>query len=197
MTLEAANALLKTLEDPPEGTVFLLTTSNLKDILPTVVSRVRMLKFRGLEDDDMKDLIARVHPSASKEMLDIVLTAAPGLPGRAIALLSNPEFFNRQQKMLGEIEGFLRKSDLTDRFLYVEELVFAAKEDEDKQIIFDFLNVFELAVRRELLVNIRGERATLPREKLLKLLELTREARVLMRSNVNTRLLLENMMLAI
>ncbi len=197
MTIQAANALLKTLEDPPEGTVFLLTTSNVKDIIPTIVSRVRTLKFRTLEDADMKDFILKMHGSVSEEMLNIVLAAAPGLPGRATSLLGNPALFDRQQKMLAEINGLLANPNVADRFLYVEGLVAMAKEEEDRQIIFDFMNVFELVLRHELLVNIRAERATLPKEQLMKLLELTQEARHLMKSNVNTRLLLENMMLAL
>ncbi len=45
MTLAAANAFLKTLEEPPSGTVFLLTCSDFTELLPTIVSRVRVMRF--------------------------------------------------------------------------------------------------------------------------------------------------------
>lgn len=46
MTTEAANALLKMLEEPPAGVVFLLTTSNFNAVLPTIISRVRSCRFQ-------------------------------------------------------------------------------------------------------------------------------------------------------
>lgn len=39
LSLDAANALLKTLEEPPAGTIFILTTANIREIIPTIISR--------------------------------------------------------------------------------------------------------------------------------------------------------------
>lgn len=51
MTEEAANCLLKTLEEPPGECVIILISSNLSSILPTIVSRCQVIRFYGLGDD--------------------------------------------------------------------------------------------------------------------------------------------------
>jgi DNA polymerase-3 subunit delta' len=57
MTREAANALLKTLEEPPAGSILLLLTPSTDAILPTIRSRCQPVTFAPLADDDVADLI--------------------------------------------------------------------------------------------------------------------------------------------
>ncbi|NPA58660.1 MAG: DNA polymerase III subunit [Aquificae bacterium] len=72
MNLEASNALLKTLEEPPENSLIVLTTSNQAKLLPTIVSRCKKIRFaplsreevwqilqlQGKEGEDLKTLVA-------------------------------------------------------------------------------------------------------------------------------------------
>ncbi len=53
MNTEASNALLKTLEEPPENVMFILTTTNQNKLLPTIVSRCFKIKFRQLPKDEI------------------------------------------------------------------------------------------------------------------------------------------------
>jgi len=48
MTLSAANSFLKTLEEPPERTIFILTTPSLSLVLPTIISRTRVMRFHSV-----------------------------------------------------------------------------------------------------------------------------------------------------
>ncbi len=57
MKAEAANALLKTLEEPPAQVVFILLTSNLDNLLPTVVSRCRINRFKSVSSSHLIDLL--------------------------------------------------------------------------------------------------------------------------------------------
>ncbi len=59
LTLEAANALLKTLEEPPENTVFILTASYPSLLLKTVVSRAQVVKFSLLSYQDVEAIWLR------------------------------------------------------------------------------------------------------------------------------------------
>ncbi len=59
LTLEAANALLKTLEEPPENTVFILTRSYPSLLLKTVVSRAQVVKFSLLSYQDVEAIWLR------------------------------------------------------------------------------------------------------------------------------------------
>ncbi len=59
MNREAANALLKTLEEPPERTFLILTASSLNALLPTIVSRCQVISCSGLETDDIVEILSR------------------------------------------------------------------------------------------------------------------------------------------
>ncbi len=79
---EAANALLKTLEEPPAGTGFVLVTARASSLLPTVLSRCQRVRFRPVPEADLvRWLEARDIDQAQR-----VARLAQGSPGRALAL---------------------------------------------------------------------------------------------------------------
>jgi DNA polymerase III subunit delta' len=85
-TEAAANALLKLLEEPPAGSVFVLTTNDAGRLLPTIRSRATLLRLRGLPDADVRDFLqAQVRPVPSTEELERRVRAAEGSIGRALA----------------------------------------------------------------------------------------------------------------
>ena len=76
---EAANALLKTLEEPPDGTGFILVTDRASSLLPTVISRSQRVRFRLLTEAHLvQDLRARGIENAER-----IARLADGRPGRA------------------------------------------------------------------------------------------------------------------
>ncbi|MEO0500028.1 MAG: DNA polymerase III subunit delta' [Pseudomonadota bacterium] len=83
MNRSAANALLKSLEEPPPKTVFLLVCHSPGRLLPTVRSRCRTLAFRPLNDDDTRSVLARELEEEGD--LDALVSVADGRPGRALA----------------------------------------------------------------------------------------------------------------
>lgn len=68
LTKEAANALLKTLEEPPSHAVFILATTEIHKMIPTIVSRCQRFDFRKLR---IEELISRLEILASKEKVKI------------------------------------------------------------------------------------------------------------------------------
>lgn len=74
----AANALLKMLEEPPEGRVFLLTTEQRSLLLPTVVSRVRVLPFFPVASAALRPLLQGI-PSKDHQFCLHVAQGAPGV----------------------------------------------------------------------------------------------------------------------
>jgi len=100
MTPEAANALLKTLEEPPAGSSFILTANNHAQVLPTVVSRCQHLPFSALGADDVATVMRRVAPDLEAEAMASAAVFSGGSPGHALALLDDPVFLAR-----GEIMG--------------------------------------------------------------------------------------------
>jgi DNA polymerase-3 subunit delta' len=96
----AANALLKSLEEPPAGTFFLLVTHRLGRLLPTIRSRCRILPFPRVEAAEIDAILQREAPRADAAMREAAIVAAGGSPGAAL------EFVEMD---LGEIHRLMRE----------------------------------------------------------------------------------------
>lgn len=81
----AANALLKMLEEPPAGTVFLLVSHAPDRLLPTIRSRCRMLRLGPLAPDAMTSALRSALPEAGADEIAALVEAGEGAPGRALA----------------------------------------------------------------------------------------------------------------
>lgn len=86
MTEEAANALLKTLEEPPEETHFILTSSQPKSLLDTIRSRCQELRFAPLPRAALTQRL-REDEELGPEDARVLASLAEGSPGRAAELL--------------------------------------------------------------------------------------------------------------
>ena len=80
----AANALLKSLEEPPARTIFLLVSHNPGRLLPTIRSRCRKLRFQPLGDDVMTSAIRQAMPEIDEAELAALVAVGEGAPGRAL-----------------------------------------------------------------------------------------------------------------
>jgi DNA polymerase-3 subunit delta' len=83
----AVNALLKSLEEPPVGTFFLLVAHRPGRLLPTVRSRCRVLRFAPLTDDAVAGILARHAPQAGEATRAAAVAAAEGSPGSALSFV--------------------------------------------------------------------------------------------------------------
>jgi len=80
----ASNALLKNLEEPPAGTVFLLISHAPGRLLPTIRSRCRMLRFEPLDDADMR--VALTDAGIAAGEIDELIRVGQGSPSQALAM---------------------------------------------------------------------------------------------------------------
>jgi DNA polymerase III subunit delta' len=80
----AANALLKSLEEPPPDTIFLLVSHAPGKLLPTIRSRCRTLRFGALDDGDVETVLRREGIDASTDEMVALVRAGAGSPGRAL-----------------------------------------------------------------------------------------------------------------
>jgi DNA polymerase-3 subunit delta' len=82
---EAANAMLKLLEEPPVRSLFVLTTADPRQMLPTIRSRTAPVRLHRLSDDDVRAFVAKELPGKhSPAQLDTRVRAADGSIGRAV-----------------------------------------------------------------------------------------------------------------
>jgi DNA polymerase-3 subunit gamma/tau len=91
LSAAASNALLKTLEEPPEHVVFVLATTNPEKVLPTIRSRTQHLEFTLFSADELEKLLADVLGQegieADPEALAVIARAAGGSARDALSLL--------------------------------------------------------------------------------------------------------------
>lgn len=83
------NALLKSLEEPPVGTIFLLVAHRPGGLLPTVRSRCRQLRFHGLTDSDLERILTEHEPSLSPDLMSAAIEAAQRSPGAALSFIDD------------------------------------------------------------------------------------------------------------
>lgn len=88
MNTNAANALLKILEEPPEKSIILLIAHSPGRLLPTIRSRCRNLALSPLPNDSVRAVLAARFPEIDNSELDAAAAMAAGAPGKAIELIS-------------------------------------------------------------------------------------------------------------
>lgn len=89
MNTNAANALLKTLEEPPARALLLLVANNPGGLLATLRSRCRLLPLKPLAENDVARLITERQPEADAGAVQALARLADGSPGRAFALMDS------------------------------------------------------------------------------------------------------------
>ncbi|MFH1715017.1 MAG: DNA polymerase III subunit delta' [Elusimicrobiota bacterium] len=90
MTKEAANAFLKTLEEPPQGTIIILLTSGISGLLTTIISRCQLVRFRMLSQEE-KTVIVMKGIDASEDDSKTALFSAGGNIKRAREILNDED----------------------------------------------------------------------------------------------------------
>lgn len=96
----SSNALLKSLEEPPVGTFFLLVAHRPARLLPTIRSRCRVLRFAPLDDAVVSELLTREAPQADASSRVAAVAAAAGSPGAALEFLEHD---------LGPLDALMRR----------------------------------------------------------------------------------------
>lgn len=143
MTVQAQNALLKTLEEPPEYGVILLLVSNVNALLPTILSRCVQLNMKPVRDAQVKDYLMKTMQIPDYKA-DICVAFARGNVGKAKLLASSEEF----DKVKEEAVSLLR--NIQD--MEIHEIVTAIKKiTEYKLDINDYLDILSIWYRDVLL----------------------------------------------
>lgn len=90
---ESANALLKTLEEPPDNTVMICITDRISALLPTVVSRCQTVRFGMLSPDDVRSVVCEYSACTDEEdtAADRTLCYASGSASRALAMCDDAD----------------------------------------------------------------------------------------------------------
>ena len=117
LNINAANALLKTLEEPPKNTVFLLISHNPQSLLPTIKSRCRELRLSNLTESNLISALRQINLTIPENDSEIYSLLGSGSVGNSIRLLEHDgaglyrtilSFLNQLPNLNGfEIEKFV------------------------------------------------------------------------------------------
>ena len=121
LSIGAFNALLKTLEEPPEHVVFILATTELNKVPVTIISRCQTLEFKKINDDDMKGRLNEIAKNENVEINDEAVTEivrysngglrdAIGTLEKAISYCEN----NIDVNVIKEISGNISKKEFEE-----------------------------------------------------------------------------------
>lgn len=188
MTIEASNAMLKILEEPPSKVMFIFTSSNPKALLETILSRVRRLDFQLMSNQDMFSALKNRYRLAEEKKIYRVLELAQGRIAKAIKLMETSEHFQAYEDIYQQIKNFLANHDVAAAFSLIAQI------HPDPLLVQIFLEIAFMVFREDLKVataNADREAQRIVTVKLDKLMEVKK----LSETNVNSRLLLENFIL--
>lgn len=120
----AANALLKTLEEPPAGVTFILCGRTVAAMLPTIVSRCQVVPFRVASPEAAVATVVRESGASEREAR--IALAVAGAPGRAVEFLNSTE--RRQvRRLVVKTLGDLASGDSWDAVCAADEIAKAVK----------------------------------------------------------------------
>ncbi len=119
MKKESANAILKTLEEPPAETVIILITERIHAVLPTILSRCQIMRFGYLSPEDIRRGIKERYADLTEESIDNVVRCAGGSLSAALGLIERP--LDLRLKDAGTLWGLCTKKD---------KLAFASELDD-------------------------------------------------------------------
>jgi len=133
MSTEAANALLKVLEEPPPHVVLVLVASSAERLPTTVRSRVLTIPLLPLDDQQIENFMQAYGGVASE-----VVSLAQGLPLQALELANSSEALELQQLRQQQVDSFLAGT-VSDRFAAIAEI---AKSGSPEQFVLGLLYTF-------------------------------------------------------
>ena len=200
LNIQSQNALLKTLEEPPAHAVFLLLAERAEAFLPTILSRVVVMKIRPLSAETIADYLMQAGHLAEES--HILSAYAQGRIGQALELVEDEGFREMRQDILGKLEVLPSMSE-GDAYLLAKDL-------EGYKNDLRFLDIMELWYRDLLTAkSLREEGYLIQRDKkdaifraakepaalLAKKAAAVRTARMRLAQNANFRLTMEVMLI--
>lgn len=108
MTVEAQNALLKTLEEPPDYAIIILVTNNKESLLETIKSRCDIIKFSPIPMEDLKKYL--IDTGIEEERAQLLATFSRGSIENALSLSQSAEFSVMREDIQQYIQVMLDKN---------------------------------------------------------------------------------------
>lgn len=133
MTVAAQNALLKILEEPPNFLMFFLLGENIKNFLPTIISRCAIINMKPVPIPEVKKFLTQ--NEISEDLAQICSVYSQGNIGRALKLAGDEKFITMREKII-EIINSLANCNVASALLFVNEF---ENFKDDLKTVFDII----------------------------------------------------------
>ena len=203
MTVQAQNALLKTIEEPPSYAVILLLTTNQDAFLPTILSRCVQLKLKPLRDEVVREYLVQ-SLGVEESQAEIYAAFARGNLGKAIHLAESEEFRVMYDALILMLKH-LKDADISELLEYIRKL---KEENLDIRGCLDFMQMWyrdvlmykttkdiNLLIFKDEFSTIKAMSTVSGYDGLERILQAIEKARVRLDANVNMELVMELMFL--
>ena len=169
LTIQAQNALLKTIEEPPKGVYIIILCESLELILDTIKSRCEIYKLKPLTKSELYEYIEIKKFNYYENEIKSAIAFSEGVPGRIDRYFNDDKLRELRNNIVILIKN-LNKNDL-EAILQQEESFSNLKNDKE-----EVLNIFGLFIR-DILINkeIENEEFIINSDKLEDIKELTKE----------------------
>lgn len=169
LTIQAQNALLKTIEEPPKGVYIMILCESLELILDTIKSRCEIYKLKPLTKSELYEYIKIKKFNYDENEIKSAIAFSEGVPGRIDRYFNDDKLRELRNNIVILIKN-LNKNDL-EAILQQEESFSNLKNDKE-----EVLNIFGLFIR-DILINkeIENEEFIINSDKLEDIKELTKE----------------------
>lgn len=147
MTQESQNALLKTLEEAPSQTVFILITGSAHRILPTIISRCHIIKFKTISTNEVSNFLIQKYGMKAEEAIFLAKFSG-GKIGKALKMKDSNALIRKNLVMDRLLERnypdrVSLKEDLTILISWFRD-IFISKVNADKELLFNIDRVGEI-----------------------------------------------------
>lgn len=205
MTVQAQNALLKTLEEPPGFTTLILLADRSQGLLPTVLSRCQMFRMQRLTKNEVCSVIVK-HLALPVDKALLFASLSDGIPGKGLQLAGSKEFNDVRDEVLEFLAGIPEMNDM-EKMGYRDLFI---KHKDKIDVVVDIMMLWfrdvlackeagnsSLIVNLDKLPLLKGQASLYTIKRISNAIEKIEQSRRMLKGNTNYQLTIENLLLSL
>lgn len=195
MTIQAQNAVLKTVEEPPLYTVIIFISENIEKILPTIRSRSRLLKFNTYNDLQIRNILQL------QDADDFIIKYSEGVLGKARKLLDNQNFISERNQVFDIAEKIVKLKSFSLSYDLEDELTERIQKNTEilDMLLYIFCDILKFksinnfVINLDKIDNIKSMSKQLSYHRTVKIIKALKCAKNDFNYNANTNLVIDKM----